>query len=42
MMPLSLLLQAADPQLPPTTGVFIVFTVIKMIAIFTLFGLRWR
>lgn len=36
MTHLALLLQAADPQLPPTTGVFIVATAIKMIAIFTL------
>ena len=35
-MILPMLLQVADPQLPPSTGVFILATIVKMIAIFTL------
>jgi NADH-quinone oxidoreductase subunit H len=32
----TLFLQVADPQLPPTTGVFIIASAIKLLAIFTL------
>ena len=35
-MILPMLLQVADPQLPPSTGVFLVATVVKMIAIFSI------
>ena len=31
------LLQVADPQLPPTTGVFIIATIVKMLLIFTIY-----
>jgi len=34
---LPLLLQVANPQLPPSTGVFIVASLVKMIAIFTIY-----
>ena len=37
MIHLPLLLQVADPQLPPTTGVFIIGTLVKMVAIFTIY-----
>ncbi|MBI3566817.1 MAG: NADH-quinone oxidoreductase subunit NuoH [Gemmatimonadetes bacterium] len=33
---LPMLLQVADPQLPPTTGVFVIFSIIKMLVIFGL------
>jgi NADH-quinone oxidoreductase subunit H len=32
-----LLLQVANPQLPPTTGVFVVATLVKMLLIFTIY-----
>ena len=31
------LLQVADPQMPPTTGVFIIATIVKMLLIFTIY-----
>ena len=31
------LLQVADPQLPPSTTTFVIFTVIKMIVVFTVY-----
>ena len=38
MIGVSALLQAANPQLPPTgNGVFVIFTIIKMIAVFTVY-----
>jgi len=38
MIPHSLLLQAANPQLPPAGGgTFVIFTVVKMIAVFTVY-----
>jgi NADH-quinone oxidoreductase subunit H len=37
MTHLPMLLQVAWPQLPPTTGVFIVATLVKMVAVFTVY-----
>lgn len=38
MIGVNALLQAANPQLPPTgSGVFVIFTIIKMIAVFTVY-----
>jgi len=37
--PLPMLLQVADPQGPPTTGIFIVATLVKIVVIFTLYML---
>jgi len=38
MIGMSALMQAANPQLPPTgSGVFVIFTIIKMIAVFTVY-----
>ncbi len=38
MIGVSALLQMANPQLPPTgSGVFVIFTIIKMIAVFTVY-----
>ena len=37
LLPLIPLLQVADPQLPPTEGVFLIGTVVKMLIVFTVY-----